>query len=152
MKKKFLIGLLFCFCAQAQSFSDIDIVPGILPQAETVNTHDLQTLRKFEAEQQIKQDYGKHKQTIKEKKEQAKAKVEKAKIEEYATKGVYVENIEVSPSQILTVYEIESIIDDYTKTNDIPNCYFEKIDPEHKHKGMKIKDFAKFVIENGVNL
>lgn len=122
MKKKFLIGLLFCFCAQAQSFADIDIAPGILPQAGTVNTHDLQTLRKFEAEQQIKQDYDKHKQTIKEKKEQAKekkekAKVEKAKIEEYATKGVYVENIEVSPSQILTVYEIESIIDDYTKTN-----------------------------------
>ena len=38
------------------------------------------------------------------------------------------------------------------KTNDIPNCYFEKIDPEHKHKGTKIRDFAKFVLENEVNL
>lgn len=34
------------------------------------------------------------------------------------------------------------------KTNDIPNCYFEKIDPEHKHKGTKIKDFAEFVLHN----
>ncbi len=122
MKKKFLLGLLFCFCAQIPSFADFDISPGVLPQAGTINTHDLQTLRKFEAEHQIQQDYAKHKQTIKEKKEltkekKEKVKVEKAKIEEYATKGVYVENIEVTPSQILTVYEIENIIDDYTKTN-----------------------------------
>ncbi len=122
MKKKFLLGLLFCFCVQMQSLADIDLAPGILPQAGTINTHDLQTLRKFEAEQQIKQDYDKREMTLKEKREQAKekkekAKVEKAKIEEYATKGVYVENIEVTPSQILTVYEIENIIDDYTKTN-----------------------------------
>ncbi|MBQ9245976.1 ShlB/FhaC/HecB family hemolysin secretion/activation protein [bacterium] len=123
MKKKFLIGLCLCFCLQTQqTFADIDIAPGILPQAGTINTHDIQTIMKFEAEKQIQQDYRKHKQTQKEKKEQLKqkkekAKVEKAKIEEYATKGVYVENIEVTPSQILTVYEIENIINDYTKTN-----------------------------------
>jgi hemolysin activation/secretion protein len=122
MKKKFLLGLLFCFCAQMPSFADIDIATGIIPQAGSVNTHDLQTLRKFEAEQQIQKDYKNIKKTNKEKKleqkeKKEKAKVEKAKIEEYATKGVYAENIEVSPSQILTVYEIENIIEPYTKTN-----------------------------------
>ena len=122
MKKKFLLGLLFCFCMQMQSFADVDLAPGILPQTGTINTHDLQTLRKYEAERQIQQDYKNYKKTHKEKKieqkeKKEKAKVEKAKIEEYATKGVYVENIEVTPSEILTVYEIENIIDDYTKTN-----------------------------------
>ena len=142
MKKNFLLGILFCFCVQMSSFADIDIAPGIIPQASSVNTHDLQTLRKFEAEQQIQKDYKNIKKTNKEKKleqkeKKEKAKVEKAKIEEYATKGVYVENIEVSPSQILTVYEIENIIDDYTKTNitfeqlqeivnKINNLYLEK--------------------------
>ena len=38
-------------------------------------------------------------------------------MEDFATKGVYVENIEVSPSQILTENEIRNIIDDYTQTN-----------------------------------
>ena len=38
------------------------------------------------------------------------------------------------------------------KTNDIQNCYFEKIDTEHKHRGTKIKNFAKFVPGNEVHL
>ncbi len=122
MKKKFLLGLLFCFCVQMQALANIDLAPGILPQTGSINTHDLQTLRKFEAERQIQKDYQNIKKTNKEKKleqkeKKEKAKVEKAKLEEYATKGVFVENIEVTPSQILTVYEIENIIDEYTKTN-----------------------------------
>lgn len=121
MKKKFLLGLLLCLYAQIPSFADVDSA-GIIPQAGSIYTHDLQNIRTFEAEQQIKQDYKKHEKAQKEKKEQTKqkkvkAKVEKARLEEYATKGVYIENIEVTPSQILTVYEIEDIIYDYKQTN-----------------------------------
>ena len=32
------------------------------------------------------------------------------------------------------------------KTRDIPNCFYEIIDPEHKHKGTKFEDFAKFLL------
>ena len=122
MKKKLLFGLLLCFCLQIQTFADIDSAAGVIPQAGTINTHDLQTIRKFEAEQKVQQDNKNREKTLKERKKQLKEKkqkekVEKARLEEYATKGVYIENIEVTPSQILTVSEIEDIVDDYKETN-----------------------------------
>ena len=160
MKKKFILGILFCVAMQIPSFADIDIVPGIIPQAGSVNTHDLQTLRKFEEERQIQKDYKNIKKTNKEKKlekkeKKEKAKVEKAKIEEYATKGVYVENIEVTPSEILTVYEIENIIDDYTKINIKPEQLQEivnKINRLYLKKGFVTARayIPEQTIENGI--
>ena len=49
--------------------------------------------------------------------EKIKEKVEKAKPEDYATSGVYIENIEVSPSQILSEQEIKEITDQYIQRN-----------------------------------
>jgi len=102
------------------SYSAPDIAP-IIPQAGTINSHDLGTLKYKQFEQNVTKDYknfknrkeDKKKETIKKK----KSNVIKAKIEDYAINGVYIENIEVSPSQILTVEEIQGIIEDYTQTN-----------------------------------
>ena len=121
MRINFVKLLILAFVVQyftAQSFA-----APIIPEAGTINTHDLETLRKFEAEKQIESDFQKFqkeetvKQEIKKDKKKDKKKVEKAAVEEYATKGVYVENIEVSPSQILTEEEIKNIIEEYTQTN-----------------------------------
>lgn len=30
----------------------------------------------------------------------------------------------------------------------MPNCFFDKIDPEHKRKGTKTKDYAEFLFNN----
>ena len=121
MKKKFLISLLCVAIAQCASFSAPSI-PGGIPHAGAINTHDLETLRKYEAEQQVTKDFKNYKERNKEKTPEKKVKkkkdkAEKAKIEEYATKGVYVANIEVSPSEILTTDEIRNIIEDYVETN-----------------------------------
>ena len=95
----------------------------IIPQAGTINTHDIQNLRYQQIEQQVQEDYKNYKKRKKDKEpkpekiKKQKDKVIKAKAEEYATKGVYVENIEVAPSQILTETEIKNIIEEYTQTN-----------------------------------
>ena len=31
---------------------------------------------------------------------------------------------------------------------DMANCFFDKIDPEHKCKGTKTKDYAEFLLNN----
>ena len=98
-------------------------MPNIVPEAGSINTHDLDTLRKQQIEKQVQQDYQNYEKRKKEgkikpeKQKKIKGKVQKAKAEEYATKGVYIENIEVAPSQILTEQEIKDIIDEYTQTN-----------------------------------
>ncbi len=105
--------------------------------------HDIDNLKKYKMEQEATKEYkrfkeNKHKKDIiKEENTKKKQKVIKAKAEEYATKGVYVENIEVSPSKILTKSEIEKILYNYTETNitfnqlqeiikKINNLYLEK--------------------------
>lgn len=30
----------------------------------------------------------------------------------------------------------------------MPNCFFDKIDPEHKRKGTKTKDYAEFLLDS----
>ena len=123
MKNKILKILIAVFIMQntifAQSFAET-----IIPDAGMINTHDLETLKKFEAEKQIEQDFKKFQDTeeVKQEKEPPKKKEKKketikATVEEYATKGVYLDNIEVSPSEILTEEEIKSIIEEYTQTN-----------------------------------
>lgn len=32
------------------------------------------------------------------------------------------------------------------KTDEIPNCFFDKIDPEYKRKGPKTRDYAEFLL------
>ena len=124
MKKKILAGIIICFVLQ--SFNALKVnAEHLVPEAGAINTHDLDTLRKFEAEKQIEEDFKKFQDTeenkVKEEKEKQKKKekkkVVKAKVEEYATKGVYLENIEVSPSEILTEEEIKNIIEEYSQTN-----------------------------------
>lgn len=122
-KRRFLYGIILCFALQMPTFAAADILPNIIPEAGTINTHDIETLRKQQIEKQVEEDfhnYEKRKKDVKtkpEKQKKIKAKVEKAGISEYATKGVYVENIVVSPSQILTEKEIKDILEDYTQTN-----------------------------------
>ncbi|MBR1424145.1 ShlB/FhaC/HecB family hemolysin secretion/activation protein [bacterium] len=123
MKKKILISLICCAAMQISTFAAPDIVPNAIPQAGAINNHDLETLRKQQIEKQVQEDYQNYQKRKKdgkikpEKQKKIKGKVQKAKAEEYATKGVYVENIEVAPSQILTEEEIKNIIDEYTQTN-----------------------------------
>ena len=122
-KRRFLYGIILCLALQMPTFAAADILPNIIPEAGTINTHDIETLRKQQIEKQVEDDfhnYEKRKKDVKtkpEKQKKIKAKVEKADISEYATKGVYVENIVVSPSQILTEKEIKDILEDYTQTN-----------------------------------
>ena len=121
--KKILISLICCVIVQASATAAPDIPQNIIPQAGTINTHDLQNLKYKGIEQQVQEDYKNFEKNKKdknyktEKLKKQKGKVVKAKVEEYATKGVYVENIEVSPSQILTEEEIKNIIEEYTQTN-----------------------------------
>ena len=123
MKKRFLLSIICCLVIQIPNFAAPDIPQNIIPQAGSINAHDLQNLERQTIEKQVEKDfqnYEKRKNDGKikpEKERKQKGKVIKARLEDFATKGVYVENIEVSPSQILTENEIRNIIDDYTQTN-----------------------------------
>ena len=123
MRRRFFLTIMYLilFCGSAISAPQ-DINPSVFVPAGSLNTHDMDTLRKFEMEKQEQQDFEQYKENNAKKeqvkkKKKIKAKVEKANINEYATKGVYVENIEVAPSEILTEEEIKSIIEEYTQTN-----------------------------------
>lgn len=121
MKKQILLILICCSVLQISTFAAPEIPPSVIPG--TINPHDLQNIKYREVEKQVQEDFQNYEKRKKEgkikpeKQKKIKAKVEKAKIEDYATKGVYVNNIEVAPSQILTEQEIKDIIEDYTQTN-----------------------------------
>ena len=122
MKKSFLF---ICLAAIQLSVSAApDVVPSIIPQAGTINNQNLDVLRQHQMERQIKEDYKKFEERRDsgeaEKDEIEKKKQEpiiKAKPEEYATKGVYVDKFEVSPSYIMTVEDVEEILKDYKGKN-----------------------------------
>ena len=121
MKKQILLILICCAVLQTSAFAAPEIPPSVIPG--TIDPHDLQNIKYKEVEKQVQEDFQNYEKRKKEgkikpeKQKKIKAKVEKAKIEDYATKGVYVNNIEVAPSQILTEQEIKDIIEDYTQTN-----------------------------------
>ena len=122
MGKRFFFTIAFCVVLSCSAANAEYINPAVVAPAGTINTHDMDTLKRFEMEKQEQKDLQDYKKNIEQKEKvkkekKIKLKVEKAKIEEYATKGVYVENIEVSPSQILTEDEIKEIVEDYTQTN-----------------------------------
>ena len=121
MKKKIVLGILYMLIAKSVAFSAPLGPQGAVQDVGTINAQTIDDLKKLEFEKRINKDFKNLKQRedktkeIKEKKE--KEAVEKAKIEEYATKGVYVENIIVSPSEILKKEEINNITEDYLKKN-----------------------------------
>ena len=123
MKKKLLLSLMCCLALQVSAFAAPEVMPNIIPQTGTINTHDLQNLQQQMIEKQVEEDFQKYEKNKtdekikRERQKKVKGKVTKAKTEEYATKGVYIENIEVSPSKILTEDEIKDIIEEYTQTN-----------------------------------
>ena len=142
-KTKFLLSLICCIAIQISVLAAPDVPQNIIPQAGTMNTHDLQNLKYKEVEQQVKEDYQNYEKRKKEDKikpqeKKTKEHTEKAKIEEYASKGVYIEKIIVSPSEILTPEEIKEITDDYIQTN-IPfeqlNEIVERINQLYLEKG-----------------
>ena len=122
MRKRFLSFIIIGILSQCVAFA-APFDNGIIPQAGTMNTHDMETLKTKMMEEQATKDFKKYKKNRKQKEKieqqqkKEKKKVIKAKAEEYATKGVYVENIKVSPSQILTQSEIQAILEEYIGTN-----------------------------------
>lgn len=122
LSSKFLLCCIVFCTIQDVVYSE---PASIVPQAGTMSTHEFETIRNYQSENKIKEDFHnfeknkEHKKYDKVKKNNSttKNKVIKAKLEEFATKGVYVERIEVSPSQILTEDEIKSIIEEYTQEN-----------------------------------
>ena len=123
MKKKILSLIIASVISQGIVLS-APFDNGIIPQAGTMNTHDMETLKNKMMEDKATKDFKNYKKHRKEKEQldkqtpkKEKKKVIKAKAEEYATKGVYAENIKVSPSQILTQSEIQAILEEYVGTN-----------------------------------
>lgn len=143
MKKKFIIGILLIFiCVQHAVFAET--IPQAIQEAGSINSQNADKLKNFEKEMQFSKDFEQFEKNknIEQKdkelqKQKPKKNVQKAKLEEYATKGVYIENIEVSSSEILTENEIKNIINNYIGNNlkiedirnivkDINKLYLEK--------------------------
>lgn len=147
--KKLLTTIICAVCIQCTScvFGEpAPMIPTAIQSTGGINTHDMDILKQQQIEQIERKDLQnleksnrfkekEKKQTRKERKE--KEKVIKAKAVEYATKGVYIENIKVSPSEILTTEEISDIIEPHTGQNltfdaikkivdEINNLYLEK--------------------------
>ena len=120
MKK---ILLTVCLSAISMSaYAAPDIPMGAIPQAGSIDTHNFETIKQQMIEGQVREDFKKYEQRKEsgeaEKDEQEKkAPNTKPNPQDYAVNGVYVEKIEVSPSQILTKEEIENILKDYTQQN-----------------------------------
>lgn len=150
MKNKKLLLTIICAvslqCTGGVFAEPAPMIPTAIQSTGGINTHDMDILKQQQIEQIERKDLQnleksnkfkekEKKQTRKEKKQ--KEKVIKAKAVEYATKGVYIENIQVSPSEILTTEEISDIIEPHTGQNltfdaikkivdEINNLYLEK--------------------------
>ncbi len=122
MKKKFLLSFLYLMLLKSFVLASSLAPQGVIQDVGSINAHDIKTLENLEMQKRIERDFKKLKKSneIKEEeKEKIKKEkdVEKAKIEEYSSKGVYIENIIVTPSEILSEAEINNITEDYTKRN-----------------------------------
>ena len=124
MKKnylKILLGLVFCILIQTSSFAIVD-APSAIQQAGSITNQIDKNLKDLEIKEKVQEDFQnfekrKNKEKNKEQIKKKKKKVRKAKKEDYATEGIYLEHIEVTPSKILTKDEINDIIEEYTQTN-----------------------------------
>ena len=91
MKKGILLSLVFCVALQIPTFA-ADVFPSIIPEAGTINTHDLETLKQQQIEQQVQEDFKNYEKRKKEgkikpeKQKKIKAKVEKAKVDQRRNK------------------------------------------------------------------
>lgn len=115
--------ILLTVCLSAISltaYAAPDIPTGAIPQAGSIDAHNLDLIKQQMIEEQVKEDFKK----FEERKESGEAKKDELEkkapnirpnSQDYAVNGVYVEKIEVSPSQILTEEEIENILKDYTQ-------------------------------------
>ena len=123
MKKKIVLGIIALIMGGSLAFAAPNPVQGVIQDAGSINTHDMDTLKRMELEKRVEKDYKKLKKSNeikeeeKEKIKKEKGSVEKAKIEEYQSKGVYIENIIVTPSEILSEVEVSNIVESYTKRN-----------------------------------
>lgn len=62
MERKFFL-ILICFIFNANvAFATPDFNPAILNPAGTINTHDMETLKRFEQERQEEKDFQKYKE------------------------------------------------------------------------------------------
>lgn len=123
-KKSLPLIVALSLAVNYSSAAEIPIaVQPALQQAGSVNAQNIDRVMNLEKERKIRNDV---KQFEKRKKSKKETKVEevvlpeevqKAKIEEYATKGVYIENIMVSPSEILSENELSGIINKYLHKN-----------------------------------
>ena len=134
-KKVFLSAVLalstFC-CISTDAFAAPDIPAGVMDMIRDVGgnvKHDIDTM-KFEQERKnVQSDYERYQEqreqlqggtqgsTVIQGAPEGSGDVIKAKVEELETKGVYVNTIEVAPSEILTREEIEPIISKYAGKN-----------------------------------
>lgn len=74
-KRRFIYSLIVFLALQVPTFAAADILPSIVPEAGTLNTHDIETLRKQQIEQQVEEDF----QNYKKHKEDGNIKPEKKK-------------------------------------------------------------------------
>ena len=76
MGKRFFLVLICLILSSCISFAEPEFNPAILNPAGTINTHDMDTLRRFEQEKQEERDLQKYKENN-EHKEKDKLKKEK---------------------------------------------------------------------------
>ena len=127
--KKILLLAICCSCMNNASFAIGEIPTGAMDAVggvQNLNVHDMDRLKDLQRREEQEQDWQDLKRRQKEQKEspdkvkskkEKKKDVIKARAEEYATKGVYIDKIRVAPSEILTQEEIENIISDYQGEN-----------------------------------
>lgn len=133
--KKIIFCLFILFLVQKEAISNVApqfVDPNLVPQGGMINAHDINTLKELKRQEDVNKDFEnfrkRKKQEVKDKdsdnKKREKKSVIKARAEEYATKGVYIENIIISPSEILTEAELRNIVEEYVQTN----VTFEQLD------------------------
>lgn len=133
LKKILLIAICFS-CIQNVSFAVGEIPAGAMDAVggvQNLNVHDMDRMKDLQRRQEQEQDWKDLKKRQKEqkdhpdkiKKNKEKKRVIKARAEEFATKGVYIDKIKIAPSEVLTEEELENIISDYQGDN-LP---FEKV-------------------------
>lgn len=148
--KKILLTAICFSCISISAHAAGEIPTGIMDAAGSagnLHVHDMDRIKELDRLKEQEQDWKdlkkRQKEELKNKQEsekiekKTKKKVIKARAEEYATKGVYVDKIRVAPSEILTQEELENIITPYLGENltfeqvkeivaKINNLYMEK--------------------------
>lgn len=144
MKRNLLIsasGFLTAFMAYSNASAQVSPAQ-VIPQLSTVQQQDLDSAKRLEQERRGMRDYQNRQlgeqQKAKETVKKREKTTERAKPSEYKTKGVYIEKIEVSESDILSTEELAAITTDYEHVNvtiDDLNELIERINELYLDKG-----------------